>query len=975
MPNKYQHPASLEAAMIARRITRLLGGAAWVLAVTVTGCGSSLAEDDPRVTELAPYVEFLATDIENPADYVLSLFDDHDVVVLCERWHPEMTQYDFFLEVVSDPRFAERVGHVFTELGARNLQGALDDLMGTPDLGESEVGDRLVPIFRDLGLHGMWDATNFFEFLGAVYSLNERNPEHRITVHFSDVELPWDGLTASEYDTFRSEVLPERDRLMADRVLETLERLDSPTAPAKALVIMNYRHAFNDFTFADGSKGDNTGRYLFEALPGRVANVMLNSVALLPGTTDSAVVAAPIHGGKWDAAFRRAGVAEAGFDFAGSPFGDDAFDYFAFRPHSRSYREVFTGFVFYRPLSEHFLLSGIPGLFDDGFETVFRERLKVMGREIPDDVIREIVAASETPLRETYDDPEAFEAAIASWLPEHRAADFIPLNLDYSRPGLVEPATPWGWWLQPMRWAGIDAEVVAGDLRLARQGSGSSAQAVYDLNASLAGRRLELASSVRGRETPQPRLRIGLAVLGEDLELHEAWSPEDADGELSTSLTVPEDARNVQVLVEYSGEGEAFLAPLRLSVDGRPAGAVAPGQTAPPRSDYEWVREHALALGAVEPGNPEEDLATLRPMIGDARFVLLGESTHGSREFFTLKHRLARWLMESEGFTVFAFEDHMAPARAVDRYLQTGIGRPEEAMRGLFGFWRQQSVRDMLAALRNDIEARTIEMSFVGFDMQVPTGAFEDLGTFAAEHDPSLAEIIETTVGDMRTAWAETRYPQRTPEEYQRWISGARRLLEVVEERAPRYRESAGERPAEWAIYNARLLVQSAEVSASDDIRVRDRFMAENLSWLSARLPPESRIVVWAHNTHVRLDESAMGEHLRALHPGQVVSVGLFTQQGAYRAWDGSAMREYPLFPGPIGSIEELLSSTGHRVAALDLRPAIDDDQKPLSQPLHHRNVGLFAADLGFYRTEMTKGFDVVLFVESTTSTLPLEGD
>jgi hypothetical protein len=386
----------------------------------VLGCGSpdtgqTLQGRESVPPALTSYVEFLAAEVHDPVDYVLGLFDDYDVVILCERWHPEMSQYEFFLKIVSDPRFGQHVEHLFTELGARNLQEELDALMASPGLDESEVDARLVPIFRDLGLHGLWDATNFFEFLRAVYFLNQESLDSRIRVHFSDLELSWEGLTAEDYAAFREGTVPDRDRLMADRILQVLADLSSGERPAKALVIMNYRHAFNDFTFADGSKGDNAGRYLFEALPGRVANVMLNSVALLPGTTDSDVVFEPVQQGKWDAAFRLAGVTEAGFDFAGSPFGRDNFDYFTFRPHSKNYQDVFTGFLFYRPLAQHYLLSGIPGMFEGGFEDEYRHRLRLMGRELPEETLQEMVEASRTPQRETYDDPAALEAAISDW--------------------------------------------------------------------------------------------------------------------------------------------------------------------------------------------------------------------------------------------------------------------------------------------------------------------------------------------------------------------------------------------------------------------------------------------------------------------------------------------------------------------------------------------------------------------------------
>jgi len=58
-------------------------------------------------TEIAPYVDFLKKQRQKPADYVMGLFEKYDLVILCERFHPETTQYDFIYDLVSDKRFIE----------------------------------------------------------------------------------------------------------------------------------------------------------------------------------------------------------------------------------------------------------------------------------------------------------------------------------------------------------------------------------------------------------------------------------------------------------------------------------------------------------------------------------------------------------------------------------------------------------------------------------------------------------------------------------------------------------------------------------------------------------------------------------------------------------------------------------------------------------------------------------------------------
>jgi len=156
---------------------------------------------------------------------------------------------------------------------------------------------------------------------------------------------------------------------------------NSPNPRKKVLVIMNYRHAFPHLEITLGKrtkKFENVGGFLMAYYPKIVANVMINSIRLLPGSTDNKVVMTALQDGKWDAAFSVLGNPEIGFDFVNSPFGDDSFDYFPV-PSKYRYRDVFTGFIFYRPLDEHKMSMGIPNLLDAAFVDELIARYEIEG--------------------------------------------------------------------------------------------------------------------------------------------------------------------------------------------------------------------------------------------------------------------------------------------------------------------------------------------------------------------------------------------------------------------------------------------------------------------------------------------------------------------------------------------------------------------------------------------------------------------
>jgi hypothetical protein len=276
----------------------------------------------------------------------------------------------------------------------------------------------LLHIYRDLSFHPMWAKSNFFDFLARVYRLNQTlEPGHRITIHFSDMPFEWKGMTAERYASFQ-ETLGERDRVMARQVIDGFRALETSDDPRKkALVVMNFRHAFNDFMNDSGKRTDNAGRYMFEAFPQRVANVMLNSVALLPGTTDAGAVIAPTREGRWDAAFAVLGDSETAFDLRGSPFGEDPFDYHFRYAGTVKYADVFDGFAFYKPLREHRHHYAAPGLFDEAFLVEYPRRLAAAGRPVKTaEEMRMYSAELDARLPVLYDDMEKLQAQIDRWL-------------------------------------------------------------------------------------------------------------------------------------------------------------------------------------------------------------------------------------------------------------------------------------------------------------------------------------------------------------------------------------------------------------------------------------------------------------------------------------------------------------------------------------------------------------------------------
>lgn len=125
-----------------------------------------------------------------------------------------------------------------------------------------------------------------------------------------------------------------------------------------------------------------------------------------------------------------------------------------------------------------------------------------------------------------------------------------------------------------------------------------------------------------------------------------------------------------------------------------------------------WLQNHTVPFNTSKPGSGFEDLMPLKQIVGDARIVSLGEATHGTREFFEMKHRILEFLVKEMGFNTFAIEATWPESNLVNNYIQTGEGDPARLLAGLFFWtWNTQEVLDMILWMREN------RVSFHGFDM------------------------------------------------------------------------------------------------------------------------------------------------------------------------------------------------------------------------------------------------------------------
>jgi erythromycin esterase len=581
---------------------------------------------------------------------------------------------------------------------------------------------------------------------------------------------------------------------------------------------------------------------------------------------------------------------------------------------------------------------------------------------------------------------------LAAFSPNHGVAQTAtarptpddPLNLGFERAGIVTNTTPERWFAAGQGYTVVldDAVAHSGHRSLRSQatpsrgpnGFGVATMSLPPLG--LAGRMLTLRGYIRTENVAHGyaglwlRIDAGTKTVGFDnMSTRGAtgttpWTP------YAITLRVDPAATNIIFGALHPGDGTAWFDSFSLEVDGHPYSEIVPTWHAT-ADEAKWVHDRAIPLTTTAPDAPFDDLRPVGNIVGDARIVALGEGTHGTSEFFQMKHRLTRYLAQTKGFSVFAIEANMPEARRVNEYVLTGRGDPKAALAGLyFWTWNTQEVLDLIEWMRSYNASGKGHIEFWGFDMQTPDVAMDSVRAFVLRADSAYVPTLDGEYAGVADALREWRANSATlpgAEAVTRWEGAASRVVAHLEARRDAY-VAGGQDSLEvaWAIQNARILIQAARSPRSPTSR--DSSMAANVEWIAAHQPAGTKMVLWAHNGHVaRSPASAMGAHLAARYGDALRVFGFALGDGNFTAQGPRGLGTYPAASPQPGSLEAIFRETQIPRFALDLR---DAGARPasafLTAPHDFRSVGALAMDSQFFPTPLASRFDVVLYFDHT---------
>ncbi len=407
------------------------------------------------------------------------------------------------------------------------------------------------------------------------------------------------------------------------------------------------------------------------------------------------------------------------------------------------------------------------------------------------------------------------------------------------------------------------------------------------------------------------------------------------------------------------------------------------------------------------------DYDPLLELVGDARFVLLGEATHGSAEFYDERARIAQRLIEEKGFTAVAVEADWPDAWRVNRYVR-GEGADADGRAALSGFerfpawmWRNTSVLAFVEWLRKRNDAAgaaggKTKAGFYGLDLYSLFTSIQEVVLYLEQVDPVAAR-------ETRRRYACFDHYDQDSQHYGYAASvglsescqkGVNAALQDLQQRAFDYMQADGASAEDAFFYaqqNARLVKNAEEYYRTmfrgriSSWNLRDSHMAETLDALARHLSREgkpAKIVVWEHNSHIgdarateigRQGEWNVGELARKAYGQDACLIGFTTYDGRVTAaseWDGPAEHKH-VRPGMPGSYEHLLHSVGMERFFLPLRePGAARDL--LMEERLERAIGVLylprtERQSHYFMAQLPRQFDAVIHIDRSSAVTPLD--
>lgn len=413
------------------------------------------------------------------------------------------------------------------------------------------------------------------------------------------------------------------------------------------------------------------------------------------------------------------------------------------------------------------------------------------------------------------------------------------------------------------------------------------------------------------------------------------------------------------------------------------------------------LTNYVMPFNTVVAGNGFEDLQPLKEILKDVKYIGLGEATHGTREFFQMKHRLLEFLVKEMGFSVFAMEASFPGCQNINNYVMYGNGDAYTALASQgFWTWNTEEVIDMIEWIRsyNQSVAEEKKIKFAGIDIQCNKdgGSIAKMKTYLQKVDsirfkemsvlldsielmiysPSVKAIKDSIHSSFLNflsffTMSKGYYVQRSSlEEYESMLDYCRVLVQLVD-------------------YS----MIPSKISRSKEREWRDYYMANNFFDMVTHEKSDAKYIIWAHNGHIAFDAGelintgfrSLGCYLKEAYGNQYFSLGFTFNKGSFQAMEYDTaghrmgLQEFTVAEARKGSFDWYMAQVKFPNFIFSFRnDAVQNTFKDIiDTPIGTRSFGATAQrntlNSSFYLLNFNKNYDGIIFINETHRADPVK--
>lgn len=408
----------------------------------------------------------------------------------------------------------------------------------------------------------------------------------------------------------------------------------------------------------------------------------------------------------------------------------------------------------------------------------------------------------------------------------------------------------------------------------------------------------------------------------------------------------------------------------------------------------EAIKKYALSY------DTKEDLTPILEAIGDAKIVLLGEASHGTSEFYTVRAELSKRLIEEKGFTLIAVEGDWPSTQHINRFIKGYKEGPMNVQHALKNFrrfptwmWANEEIAEFVTWLKMYNEQKKEKVGFYGIDVYSLWESLDEVITYLSKTNPQGTDLAFA-----KKAFSCFEPFNRHPETYaissvnisEACVDEVSKLLSSIRSHEYKYKDTEetdlnlkiNAMVARNAEEYYRAMVQSDELSWN----VRDEHMVEAINEIMDYHGKEAKIIIWEHNTHIGDASATDMEAAGMVNVGQILrlqnrkenvfAIGFGTHRGtviASHEWE-LPYKEIDVPPAREESWEDAL----HKAGAFNKLLIFNEENRSLfNNWVSHRAIGVvynpkFEAYGNYVPSKIGSRYDAFIYIDQTKALSPI---